>query len=398
MADAVDIVKRGDSIVKGDSAGALALYDMAIKADSGCFQAYLQKGKLLHVLGKHGDAAECLEHAIMVEPGNVNAYLLKGKALTAMRNHKEAADCFESAIWIDPGNAILYREKSESLYWLKDFGSAIKHINTAIWIDSSDPECHLIKGMALHERGDCAEAIKCYDAALEINPTFVDGFIYKGICLLDSGRSTEALAAFDHIDVEPLEYRSWIILHKVKALYNLGRPKEAIAYLDTIKNGDEFYDDAQLEKGMISKMLHYIERDDHMLDQAMLCHEKLAKENPQLAVRLYMEGLDLYTGGNIKKAQKRFSDAAFLRPGFPDAVCAIAMAFHTDEYPEPGIRCCNLALKIDPTFVPALCAKAKILRDMGKTSESDSVLGKAYRLDPGLSDHDDIIGMLRERL
>ena len=145
-------------------------------------------------------------------------------------------------------------------------------------------------------------------------------------------------------------------------------------------------------------MLYYVEGDHDKFNQAVLCREKLAKKNPRLVGNLYREGLDLYTNGNIRKAQKKISEATLLRPGFPDLACAAAIVFDYDASPEIGIRFCDIALKIEPSFVPALCAKAKILRAMGSICESDDILDKVHRLNPGLSDHDDIIGMLRARM
>jgi predicted TPR repeat methyltransferase len=227
---------------------------------SGADAGQLQQAVRLHQQGQL-EAAEALYRAILhTDPQYAGALQLLG-VIAGQRGHAEQAiELIDQSLAIEPANAPAWSNRGNALLELKRYTEALESYDRALALNPKYAEALHNRGLALHNLNRTEEALASYDRALELRPDYPQALNHRGIVLAKTGRKPEALAAFRRavalqpadpefhanlgkvlIDLRQLEsaeksLRQSLQIGKTaaafeglgRALYQLGRPEEAI--------------------------------------------------------------------------------------------------------------------------------------------------------------------------
>ncbi|MGN6519500.1 MAG: tetratricopeptide repeat protein [Dokdonella sp.] len=94
-----------DTLERRDSAAALAAYDAAIAADPGRVDARINKGRLLHELGRYEEAVRTYLDALQSGVHDALLHYNLGVLLDDLDRKPQARKAYEAALALDPGMA-----------------------------------------------------------------------------------------------------------------------------------------------------------------------------------------------------------------------------------------------------------------------------------------------------
>ena len=101
---AKDWVEDGDRLTAaGNYKDAVKGYDNALKADSKCKEAHLNKSVALQKAGNFKDALKCYDQAVKIDPTFKEAWLAKCLLSKKLMKFDDAAKSCAKAVEIDPG-------------------------------------------------------------------------------------------------------------------------------------------------------------------------------------------------------------------------------------------------------------------------------------------------------
>jgi tetratricopeptide (TPR) repeat protein len=223
---------------------AIATYDDILRKNSKDIRAYVDRGAVLHKLGRFEDALASYDKALDINPNFYQALLQKSNVLISMKRFNEALEAAEIAVQIRGKNYLAWHNRGTLLA----IGMATKQNNTEaqrkeyleMAVKSYDEATKLRetfhdawrdRGAALAQLGRTEEAIESFNRALQIKSDDYKSWTSKGITLNSAGRNREALAAFDKaIDINENDFFVWF--YRGLALEQLGEKQEAIKSYD----------------------------------------------------------------------------------------------------------------------------------------------------------------------
>jgi tetratricopeptide (TPR) repeat protein len=170
---AVTYTGRGHARMQlGDSEGALADYELALRLDPDAHGALTNRGALLTAAGRHKQALADFDRLVRIAPERANPWhlralvrfelgdfpgcaedclryrqlapqdpagaILEGRALQALGEHRRALACFDAALTPDPRKPEALERKVEVLTLLKEWAQALKAIN--VLLEVLDPD------------------------------------------------------------------------------------------------------------------------------------------------------------------------------------------------------------------------------------------------------------------
>ena len=189
---------------------AVATYNDLIEKNSNDIRAHVDKGAVLHKLGRLEDALASYDKALEINPDFYQAWLQKSNVLISMKRFDEALQAAEIAVQLRRENYLAWHNRG----YILAIGMANKQDNTTA------------------QRQDYLEmAVKSYDEAIKLRPSFHDAFRDRGAALAQLTRTEEAIESFDEaLRIKPDDYKSWT--SKGITLYSAGRHLEAFAAFD----------------------------------------------------------------------------------------------------------------------------------------------------------------------
>lgn len=140
----------------------LALIDRALAERSDSSEAQHLRARLLHTLGRAGEAEDAYRQALALQPGDAAAWSNLGGLYSEQRRHRDAREAYGHALVLQP-----------------DF-----------------PEAHNNLGVALLALDQGEAALAQFDRALALRPGFADALGNRGSALISLGRLPEAETAF----------------------------------------------------------------------------------------------------------------------------------------------------------------------------------------------------------
>ena len=100
------------------------------------------------------------------------------------------------------------------------------------------------------------------------------------------------------------------------------------------------------------------------------------------AKRIFNEGVDAYTAGDVSTAQSKFRQAIELSPELVAAYIALAQISLTQGSPAESLAMAQSALELEPDEIRALRIGFDAARLSGDTTTSGQMLGRLVELDP----------------
>jgi tetratricopeptide (TPR) repeat protein len=86
---------------RGEARGAIQAFDSCIVLRYGFLDAYIEKGILLHGMGRHQEALASFRLASAVDKSNADAWHWQGECLEDLGDTEEAADAYARALALD---------------------------------------------------------------------------------------------------------------------------------------------------------------------------------------------------------------------------------------------------------------------------------------------------------
>lgn len=158
---------------EGRLGDALADFDRAIALNPRIAQIWLDKGIVLHRLGRPDSALACFEEAVRIKPDYVPAWSNRGGMKLERGDIAGAIADFSEAIRIDPAFRDAYANRAIAYSMTREFDRLIADNRRVIELDPANPNNYLQLGAiagALEELGRHREAVATCDEALRLAP------------------------------------------------------------------------------------------------------------------------------------------------------------------------------------------------------------------------------------
>jgi tetratricopeptide (TPR) repeat protein len=210
--------------MRGDLEGALPDLDAAIAADPGYPDYYLDRGNLLHRLGRAREAVADYETAMRVGPPFPEPYYNRSEVRYAQGDLAGALADLDYAIELDPGFSDAYVNRAGLLVALDELDRARADAER----DAGNPFLLSVLGQIETAQGNLVEARKAYDSALERAPLAV-AWAGRGALAFEEGDAQASVS--DLTRAIELEDGAEVRFNRAYALRALGLTTQARADL-----------------------------------------------------------------------------------------------------------------------------------------------------------------------
>jgi tetratricopeptide (TPR) repeat protein len=251
------------------------------------------------------------------------------------------------------------------------FEAAIAEWKELLETNPDDSRIHNNLATALTRTGQYTEAIPEFEKALELNPQYHTIYNNLGRTLLAVGRSDEAMATFQ----KGLQYYPEspdLHDHMGLALASKGRFDEAMAEFNKALEINPNYADAHRNLGRALAMTGH-------LDQAVPHFERAVEINPEFAEAQSELGRLLAVEGQYDQAIPHLQKALAIKSDLVEAHYYLgASLYFSSGRTREALAHWREALRVDPTFVPAMNDAAHALAASPNASDRNGA--EAVRL------------------
>jgi len=187
---------------------ALSALNQVTEIVSDDFESLRNKGLLLTILGRYGEAVSSYENALAVKPDDYETLCNKGIALWKSGNYEQAISAYDDALTIKPNLYEALCNKGLALSSVGRYKEAILAYDGALKIKPNEYEAWGSRGIALAKIEHFEEALNSYDQVLAIKPDLDYAFYEKACCYGLQGQVEPALENLERaIQLSPDEYR-----------------------------------------------------------------------------------------------------------------------------------------------------------------------------------------------
>ena len=175
-------------VAQGDFAGAIAIYDEAIRVNPAWAEMYVKRGIAYRLQGALGKAIQDFDQAATLNPAAIgndravaDAYGNHGQILLTNLQPEDAIVAFEKALRIYPANVRPYFHRAEARILVEDFAGAIEDLNTYLarekWDSFSKALALADRSLVKHLLGREDEAKKDLEAIPNISDELKQGLL-----------------------------------------------------------------------------------------------------------------------------------------------------------------------------------------------------------------------------
>jgi Flp pilus assembly protein TadD len=187
--------------------------DAALKLDDSYAPAYIERGRLLLILGSAAEALGALDHAQQLAPDDAEAQSALGVALLATGKPAEALVRLRRAAALDPDNAERLTNLGTAHLIQGEVAQAVRAFSRAAVLEPNDAKVHGDLGAAYLALNQVEKALPELDRAVELAPTratFVSNLSYAYFL---AGQLDRAIATASHAsNLDPKLGSAWINL------------------------------------------------------------------------------------------------------------------------------------------------------------------------------------------
>lgn len=167
-------------------------YKKAIKTYAKYFEAYVNLGYTLIILGKYEECIRYCNRALALNPQDASElYFIKAECFKKMKRYREALENYIKAVEIRKRVFYLI-PLAILLYDMEEYDKALEIFDTLEALDlkyNDDLESiFLYKGKIMEKKGRFKEAIDYFDKALEVNPANAEIYDKKSFFFVLSGQ------------------------------------------------------------------------------------------------------------------------------------------------------------------------------------------------------------------
>jgi tetratricopeptide (TPR) repeat protein len=350
--------------------------DTAIEINPYDSEAWKNKGLVLVMLQKPGEALKAFNKAIEINPHYSDAWTGKGLALTELNKFDKAIKAYDKAIEINPQDSDAWTGKGLAFEGLNKPEEAIKAYDKAIELNPQDSialkskkalslsttgkpsdsvtesQDLVSQGIILGKSGQYNEAMKVFDKAIELNPQNSDAWTGKGLVFEGLNKPEEAMNAYDKaLEIDPNDP---IALQSKKALSlsNTGKLSEVVTE----------------SQDLVSQGAILAQSGQH--DKAIKVFDKAIESNPQNSAAWSCKGIILTILGKYDEAIKAFDISTEINPLDSTCWAGKGLAFEGLNKPKEAIKAFDKAIEINPQNSIALKHKSALSkRDLSNTKQ-----------------------------
>lgn len=191
---------------RGDLAGALAGFAKALEVDSGCLEAWNNRGAVRHLLGDRSGALADFAKALEIRPDYAEAYNNRGIIRHALGDLAGALADFDRALDLFPRYAEAFSSRATTRHALGDLAGALADYDQALAINPDYGEGYYGRAASRHALSDLNGALADYDQVLRLIPRQAGAPIYhlRGGVRISQRRFREAIADYDRaLEIDP---------------------------------------------------------------------------------------------------------------------------------------------------------------------------------------------------
>ena len=215
--------RAGDLLSKGDTTGALADIDMAIK----------------------------------LNPGDGGMYFQRGKIMSRMKQHEAAEQDFSLALSIQPNAVDVLLARSVERRILKKYESAFRDIFQAMSLDSTNPRIYYSFGNLFVITKDYPNAINAFSKCISLQPKYSEAYNNRAYIKILSGNDTGAIADCQKALVLMQDNPNPIVFNNLGQAYSqLNKPDSAFKYFDKAISLDKNFVDAYFQRGKAKQKIN----------------------------------------------------------------------------------------------------------------------------------------------
>jgi len=198
--------------------------------------AYAGMGSALFGLGHYERAVQSLEQAVSLDPQALALGVLRQfpEALRKLERNEEAIERYRAVLQLDPDYAPAYAGMGYALMQLKRYDEALEPLARAASLRPQSPDAtarHVAMGRASQELGRTEAAAEHYARALEIDPRSAIALDSFAVLRFRQQRYGEAIRLYEAL-IEIGKANAHVHANVGVALYNLGKPEEALESLE----------------------------------------------------------------------------------------------------------------------------------------------------------------------
>jgi tetratricopeptide (TPR) repeat protein len=181
----------------GDPAGALRLFDEAIRRAPGAAPYHFNRANLLLEMARCADALDGYDAALKLRPQHAESWRNRARALRQMGRTEEALASCEEALRRAPDDSAVHHERALILASLRRFADAAAEFAFVTHAQPANADAHFNHARMLQELDRLDAALAAYDRAAALDPANADIEHNRAVLLLWLARRDEAMAAFD---------------------------------------------------------------------------------------------------------------------------------------------------------------------------------------------------------
>ena len=367
-------IRAGVLLGRGKLDEALAIV-RAVPVGSLPEAARIQADVLLRA-GKLDEAEATYQSVLAVKPGNVKALVGLGAISLKRRRFDEAKTLYERAKAAQPDNPRASLGLAAIMAEQGKIEEAVRQLE-AIDPRAQSLDTVLSLGQYYAQANRARDAVRLLKPVVVRYPRVRDARYLLATALSLSG-DAEAVQQFEELDRQgpgnPL-----IRLRLAAAYTQQGRPRDALARLDTIASQSQNLPEYHLERG---RALLFLGR----LDDASAAGSAAQRLAPQMPQPYMLQGHVLAQRGNLKGAEDKFAKAAAMDPSFVPAHLTAGQLHLATRNVGSALKDFDAAVEANPNSLAAATAKATTLAQQNRLKEAIAFLEEAVRTgkrDPG---------------
>jgi putative PEP-CTERM system TPR-repeat lipoprotein len=277
------------------------------------------------------------------------------------------------ALAADP-KAAQYYEDALQRFEKKDNAGAIVQLRNAIKSDRTMLQSHVLLGRALLASGEFNAAQAAFEEALKLGVNPAEVVLPLAETFTAQGKPDALLsdARFAHANL-PKDAKSAVLILKASAASDLGRPRDALKFLEEARAVDASSSDGWAAEVPIRVRAH-------QLAEAKIAADKAVALDPKSSRAAYQQATVAHVSGDLKTAVALYTRTLSLKPEHVDALVARAGLFvDLNKIPEATADV-RAARKADPRDPRSAYLNALLAERAGNTAETKASLTQVTNL------------------
>jgi tetratricopeptide (TPR) repeat protein len=176
---------------------ALELIDAALRVDKGCAAALLNRGRILHAMGRFDEALASYSDALKIEPSNAEMLNVRGVALLDLDRPHEALESFEDALTLNSDYVEALGNRGNAMLKLNRPQDAIASYDVALRLAPEHPQVLTNRANALRRLDRPVEALSNVEAALASQPSYPEALFEASLAKLTLGQFHAGWKAYE---------------------------------------------------------------------------------------------------------------------------------------------------------------------------------------------------------